>query len=63
MAEIKCICGDVVSKMTSYFSRETGARKTVCDKCATIYGFTDIEKYYAIPFNNLKEEHKKRNAN
>ncbi len=54
MCQYKCSCGAKVDSMTSYFDIKTNVRKTVCTKCATQYGFTDANKYYAVPFDSLK---------
>lgn len=56
MADFKCGCGNSQETVTSFFSKETSLRVTVCDKCASDMGLTDQSKFIAVDHDLLTTE-------
>lgn len=54
-----CRCGRQTDKLTSFFDNSSGLRVTVCEDCANELQLKNEERFKAVEFEKLKEEHQK----
>jgi|GEM_PF-7114951 len=54
-----CECGNKTKELVSFFNKETGLRKTVCNSCADSNGLSNNDKYLTEKYSNLTKEQEK----